>query len=214
MSRLFARKITKKSLLLIILLAIIAVIYFGAAVGIYGRKNLPLVEIWLGQPLALIKGYDWPRYREDGRLFNVAWIDKPIQLKLHLPNGQEITIASKGTWIGVETVKRSSYSYVYSESHDPINHVSILPLLELAHPDELARRLDEIGVNLGLSEDPAFNSERDRLETQARLTETCAESGFFKELDNSATVSIRTQTYDRTFGDGCYFVIDFWWSVE
>ena len=204
----------QKRLLLFILIAIFAVIFFGASVGIYGRKNLPQVEIWLGQPLALIKGYEWPRYREDGKLFNVAWIDKPIQLKLHLPNGQEITTASKGTWIGVETVKRSAYSYVYSESDDPINHVSILPLLELAHPDELARRLDEIGVNIGLSDDPAFERERDRLATQALLTGACAESVFFKELENGATVSIRTQTHDGTFGDGCYFVIDFWWSVE
>lgn len=212
MNRLIRHKITNKSLLLISLLGIIAVIYFGAAV--YGRKNLPLVEIWLGQPLDLIKGFEWPLYREDGKLLNVAWIDKPIQLKLHLPNGQEINTASKGTWIGVETLKRSAYSYVYSESHGLINHVSILPLLELAYPDELARRLDEIGVNIGLSDDPAFESERDRLETQARLTGTCAESGFFKELENSATVSIRTQTHEGTFGDGCYFVIDFWWSEE
>ena len=204
----------KKSLFLLGLLAIIGLIFSILVIRNYDKQNLPLVEIWLGQPLALIKGYDWPRYKEDGQLFDVAWIDKPIQLKLHLPSGREITTISKGTWIGVETNKLSSHSYTYAEGHDPINHVSILPLLESVRPDELTAHLDKIAVNLALRDDPNFDKEWDSLETQARLTSKCTEFGFQTALENKATVSIRTQTASGFFSDGCYLVIDIWWDTE
>jgi hypothetical protein len=72
----------KKTLLIVGLLAIV----FGGVIIVRscGGQELPEIEMRLGGPLSELKGHDWPRYKEDGRLFDVAWIDRPALVKLQL----------------------------------------------------------------------------------------------------------------------------------
>jgi hypothetical protein len=184
-----------------------------ALFGNYTEQNPPKVEIGLGGPLSQVKGHDWPRYREDGRLFDVAWIDQPVLVKLRLPSGREIEMASKGTWVGVETEKRSEYAYTYAEGGDAINHVSILPLMETTPPHKLAAQLDRIAANLALTDDPNFKQELTILQAQADSASKCPDFGFHTEMEKNVTLNIRVETHQGFLGDGCFISLDFWWGL-
>jgi hypothetical protein len=114
----------------------------------------------------------------------VAWIDRQILVKLRLPSGREIEMASKGTWIGVETEKMSEYAYSYAEGGDPINHVSVLPLLEAAC-HKLASQLDRIAANLAHKRSQ-FQTRTDDPQAQADNTSECPDFAFHTEMKKTS----------------------------
>jgi hypothetical protein len=121
---------------------------------------------------------------------------------------------STGTWIGVETAKRSEYGYTYAQEGDPINHVSVLPLMETAPLHKLAAQLDRIAANLALLDDPKFKQERAILQAEADSASECPDFGFYTEMEKNVTLDLRAKTHQGFQSDGCFISLDFWWHLE
>ncbi|HXW01015.1 MAG TPA: hypothetical protein VEC93_21560, partial [Anaerolineae bacterium] len=110
--------------------------------------------------------------------------------------------------------KMSEYAYTYAEGGDPINHVSVLPLMETAPPHKLASQLDRIAANLALTNDPNFKQERTILQAQADNTSECPDFAFHTEVEKNVTLDIRAKTHQGFLSDGCFISLDFWWGLE
>jgi hypothetical protein len=174
--------------------------------------NFPLVEIWLGQSRALIKGYEWPQYKDTGRPFEFTIIQAPIKLKLHLPSGREIPIFSRFTPI---TMSGTAFDETPQEEDVVVKGVEVAPMMESVAPDELINEFDQIASDLPeLVQNPNSRGEFAN-KSKTWCSAVSVGAGSFEvtmEKDIKLSIWPRNSYFSTSFfsRSDCFLVLEFW----
>jgi hypothetical protein len=55
------------------------------------------VEVWLAESVDRVKGFDWPRFKNDGLPHEITAIQEPAYVVIHLPSGKIIESFTMGS---------------------------------------------------------------------------------------------------------------------
>lgn len=119
------------------------------------------VEVWLAGRISQVKGFHWPYF--DGHFADVASVEEPCTLRIHLPGGQAFDSPAK--------------LIILTAKNDVIVDVNVLPLLEPVSFSIAVRAAEDIAARSpAVKDDRGLQKLRD-FETSTKPTwplDTCS----------------------------------------
>jgi len=98
--------------------------------------KLPVIEVWLLEPIDRVKGRTWPRY-SDGRPLEMTAQEDPCEVIVHLPSGRVISLTAKAAKL--------------DQDKGVVIRVSLLPLMELVPFRTAAAAVKRIAADLRIN---------------------------------------------------------------
>lgn len=161
-------------------------------------QKLPEVEVWLLQPVSRVKGHAWPMH-SDGKPLELAAVEHPALLRVHLPSGKEVEIKAKAIQMDQE--------------NGAVTRITPLPLMDLTTfrqaVEEAERLAAQLQVNTHLELKTKLQEWRALGEPTADVFKTYMASTKLEE-----GVMLYLSVKPHASGQGWFVVVDFMRPVK